>query len=99
MSAMLKTPQKSVKLEEVQGLMRKLAVYGLGVYVPHIHTDASGFAPLPKDMVSVEHNMKTSFKPFAEVAEMELEPVGWVWNDGVKLAMGCQIDFVSGGCG
>ena len=78
----LRTAQEAIQLPEVQEMMRKLSVYNLGVFMPHMHDDSGGFRASSDKFVQVEKGMRVSFAPTEEI-EKEQErylPTGWVWN-------------------
>ena len=69
----------SVDLPEVQEMMERLSQFGLGIMVPHCHTDVLDFAPLPNGMVQIENNLQISFKNRNDIGKHVI-PVGWRWN-------------------
>src|SRR5579871_4345039 len=82
----LKLAQESINLPEVQEMLRKLADYNLGIYMPHMHNEGTGaFQPLTSGITQVEDGLKVSFKPEGECvdsAERSYLPVGWYWKAG-----------------
>ena len=79
----------SVDLPEVQEMMRRLSQFGLGIMVPHYHTDEENFAPLPNGMVQFENDLQVSFKNRSEIGEHVI-PVGWRWKqESVEAIMIC----------
>jgi hypothetical protein len=73
--------QYAIYLPEVQEMMRKLAAYHLGVYMPHMHDEKTGaFQPLPAGVIQVEDNLQVSFQA-VEPPEGSFVPVAWVWRD------------------
>jgi hypothetical protein len=85
----LRTAQEAIQLPEVQEMMRKLSVYNLGVFMPHMHDDSGGFQPSSEKFIQVEKGMRVSFAPTEEV-EKEQErylPTGWVWNANLPTPM------------
>ncbi len=94
----LQVALRAVETEEVQNIIRALAKYNLGVFMPHSHKKGdgktgNGFEPLPPDMMSVEDDLITSFIPRHEmVASGHGVPTGWRWIDSeavVCVASGC----------
>lgn len=85
----LRTAQQAIQLPEVQEMMRKLAVYNLGVFMPHMHDDAGRFQPSSEKYVQVEKGMRVSFAPTEEIEKEEERylPVGWVWNADLPTPM------------
>src|SRR5438067_11751046 len=47
---------------EVQVMLERLARFGLGIAVPHMHNEAGKFLPLPADTVSFEEGVRVSFR-------------------------------------
>lgn len=86
--------QRAVLLPEVQEMMKKLAEYNLGVYMPHIHEDEDGeFAAMPDGVVQVESGLEVTFHQTSELEERKttLIPVGWFWRDGTpSIYAGCS---------
>jgi hypothetical protein len=78
----LRKAQEAIQLPEVQEMMRKLSVYNLGVFMPHMHDDRGGFTPSSDKFVQVEKGMRVSFAPTEEIEKEEDRylPTGWVWN-------------------
>jgi hypothetical protein len=85
--------QDAIQLPEVQEMMRKLAAYHLGVYMPHMHDDKGALRPLPEGITQVEDNLKVSFQSAANSAEDPLGlsyiPVAWFWRDGPTPGATC----------
>ena len=76
--------QKSINAmqhPDVQSAMKLLGQHGLGVFLPHIHTD-DGMEPLPAHMVQLEQELRVSFVPIGTPALEKAIPVGWVWDNG-----------------
>jgi len=90
----IKQALESVKLAEVQELIRKISSYGLAVALPHSHAPNGSFLPLPEDKVQFESKLKISF---VDLNAKELEnsiPVMWRWNDEVESVASCALcDF------
>jgi hypothetical protein len=78
--------QKSIRLPEVQEMLKRLSAYNLGICMPHMHDEATGaFAPLPDDVVQVEDAMAVTFRPREPAsAEEFFLPVGWVWREKAR---------------
>ena len=48
----LKRAQTAIHLPEVQDMLRRLSEYKLGIFMPHVHDDATGdFLLLPDDVM------------------------------------------------
>lgn len=77
---------------EIQKIAERLAHFGLGIALPHMHTAAEDFADLPPDMVQVEQAGVVSFIQRTEAYSLGLIPVGWRWiaGDGLTVAAGCS---------
>jgi hypothetical protein len=65
---------------EVQEIVRRLADFGLGVTVPHVHSIEAEFAPMPHDIVQVETNMVVSFAKRSGFLATSYVPVAWRWD-------------------
>ncbi len=79
----------NVDKPEVQKLIRELSHYGLGVFMPHMHTD-NGFEPLPSHMVQLEGDLKVSFVLDSDERLKGASPVGWVWDsERSRVATAC----------
>jgi hypothetical protein len=85
----LRTAQEAIELPEVQEMMRKLSVYNLGVFMPHMHDSSGRFQPSSEKFVQVEKGMRVSFAPTEEIEKEEERylPVGWVWNADLPTPM------------
>lgn len=76
---------------EIQDIAKRLAQWGLGIAMPHMHTTVQDFADLPEDVVQVETAGVVSFRPRAEAQEAGLVPVGWRWQEqGLAMTAGCS---------
>ncbi len=76
---------------EIQEIAKKLAQWGLGIAMPHMHTAKEDFAGLPDDIVQVETAGVVSFRPRKEAEAAGLIPVGWRWHDqGLTVVAGCS---------
>ena len=81
----LRTAQESIHLPEVQEMLRRLAEYKLGIFMPHRHDEQTGeFQPLPDEVVQVESGLEVSFQPMQEIVNQadRYLPVGWFWRAG-----------------
>ena len=81
----LSTAQAAIHLPEVQAMLRRLAEYKLGIFMPHMHGEQiGGFQPLPPDLMQVESGLEVSFRPTGEIASQphRFLPVGWFWRAG-----------------
>ena len=57
----LKIAQEAMLLPDVQEMLRKLSDYQLGIFMPHMHGEASGeFQPLPEGILQVESGLEVS---------------------------------------
>lgn len=74
--------RRAIELPEVQEMMRKLAAYNLGIYMPHMHDVKTGaFKVLPAGVTQVEDNLKISFQS-VDPQGRSYVPVAWLWRDG-----------------
>ena len=83
----LRTAQQAIHLPEVQEMLRRLAEYQLGIFMPHRHNEQTGeFQPLPDEVVQVESGLEVSFQPMQEIANQidRYLPVGWLWRAGAS---------------
>lgn len=83
----LATAQDAIYLPEVQEILRKLADYNLGIFMPHMHDESTGeFQPLPAGVMQVESGLQVSFPATGEVASQAIRflPVGWSWRAGAS---------------
>jgi hypothetical protein len=87
----LKVAQNAINLPEVQEMMKKLATYNLGVFMPHQHNEQSGdFEELPVGVVQMENDLKISFLSTAASEAVKSLPVGWIWQkNGIKASATC----------
>ena len=100
----LNAAQEAIHFPEVQEMLRKLSMHGLGIFMPHMHDEQTGeFQPLPDQVTQVESGLAVSFQPADEVAKQtdQFLPVGWVWRAAAcSTAAACdmiQNDSVDGG--
>lgn len=89
----LRKAQEAIGLPEVQEMIKNLAKYNLGVYMPHKHDEETGgFEVLPNDQVQIEDDLTVSFSSRKQSKEMNSLPVGWTWiNDGVHNSAECSM--------
>ena len=87
MTKFIEDAQIAIEEPEVQEILQRLSKYGLGVFVPHMHTEEEEFAELPIGFVQVETNLKVSFLPESEATGV---PVGWRWNEKNMVASRCS---------
>ena len=96
----LSTAQAAIHLPEVQAMLRRLAEYELGIFMPHMHGEqAGGFQPLPADLMQVESGLAVSFRPTGEIANQPYRflPVGWFWRAGAAAPVAaCEMDAEQG---
>jgi hypothetical protein len=85
----LRTAQEAIQLPEVQEMMRKLAVYNLGIFMPHMHDTSGRFQPSSEKFIQVEKGLRVSFAPTEEIEKEEERylPTGWVWNADLPTPM------------
>jgi hypothetical protein len=88
MSAMVEKAQTAMEEPEVLDMLKRLSAYGLGIYLPHMHTETEDFVPLPKGMVQLEKNLVVSF---CEESEAHGSTVGWVWDGDLQAAQRCTV--------
>ena len=89
MTGMVEGAIEAVNTPEVQAMIKVLNQYGLGVFMPHIHTE-NGFEPLPRDKVQLEGDLKVSFVDAHDPNLTGASPVGWVWDEkGARIATAC----------
>ncbi|KFI22270.1 hypothetical protein [Nitrosococcus oceani] len=67
---------ENINEPEVQKMLKRLSEYGLGIMVPHSHTEDDGFAPLPKGKVQFERNVEVTF-PNSDDVPAHATIVGW----------------------
>ena len=96
----LKTAQAAMQLPEVQGMLRRLSAYQLGIFMPHQHDDGTGeFQSLPDEVMQVESGRAVSFERLDEIARRteSFLPVGWRWHAGsVSVAAACEMATQAG---
>lgn len=83
----LRTAQEAIHLPEVQEMLRRLAEYKLGIFMPHMHDEQTGeFQSLPDEVMQVESGLEVSFQPTEEIANQtdRFLPVGWFWRAGAS---------------
>ena len=81
----LKIAQDAMQLPDVQEMLRKLSEYQLGIFMPHMHDEASGeFQPLPAGILQVESGLEVSFLTAGEIVNQtnRFLPVAWTWQAG-----------------
>lgn len=89
----LRKAQQAIELPEVQEIIKKLAKYNLGVYMPHRHNEENGgFEVLPCDQVQIENDLKVTFSSREESNNMNSLPVGWTWQkNGIMGSAACSM--------
>jgi hypothetical protein len=75
---------------EVLAMMERLAQYGLGVCVPHMHTATDAMASLPEGTVQYEENLGVSFRREDDPAVLAAQPVSWFWANGPRVTGRCR---------
>jgi len=75
--------QSAIHLPEVQEMLKKLAQYNLGVFMPHMHGEGSGeFQVLPRGVVQLEDGLRVSFVQEESISDPDsYVPIGWVWGE------------------
>jgi len=84
------TAQEAINLPEVQEMLRRLAEYKLGIFMPHMHDEHTGeFQLLPDDVMQVESGLEVSFQPLEGLANQtdRFLPVGWGWRAGASIPL------------
>ena len=77
----LKIAQEAINNPEVQEMIKKLAQFNLGVFMPHQHNQTTGdFEMLEDGMMQMENDLEVSFVPINNTAPNTFLPVGWVWK-------------------
>ena len=85
----LEIAQRAIDLPEVQEMIRRLAAYNLGVYMPHMHDVSTGaMQVLPEGMFQVEDDLKVSFQR-TDPPGGTYVPVAWIWRDGAVPGAKC----------
>jgi hypothetical protein len=86
----MRIAQKAIKTKEVQGIIKQLARYNLGVCMPHMHVRDGDFSELPPAMISLER--KADFIRAKDADPVNTLPVAWRWKNGAVVAAGsCHI--------
>jgi hypothetical protein len=101
MSEMMTRAAAAVNKPEVQEMLQKLAEHGLGVFIPHMHTENEGFEPLPSGMVQMESDLVVTFVPETDPVLKNATMVGWVWDKGQAKVVGkcaCRAMHYPGNC-
>jgi hypothetical protein len=82
-------------LPEVQDMLRKLADYKLGIFMPHMHDEQTGdLQSMPDELMQVESSLNVSFKASKEIAGQtdRFIPVGWAWRAGaIATVTACEM--------
>ena len=96
----LQVAQRAIALPEVQEMLRRLADFNLGIYMPHLHEEGTGrFLPQPYDMIQVEQGLKVTFQTEEQLAQQSgpVVQVGWAWRkDAVVPSAGCVAKCIGG---
>ncbi|MBK7568311.1 MAG: hypothetical protein IPI31_10870 [Bacteroidetes bacterium] len=87
----LKIAQEAINNPEVQEMIKKLAQFNLGVFMPHQHNQTTGdFELLEDGMMQMENDLEVSFVPINNTDPNTFLPVGWVWKfDGLNESAAC----------
>ena len=79
----------SLERNSFESIAKQLAVYGLGISVPHMHTPAGKIVPLPNEFISLEQDLAVTFQ-LKDRTPNSMIPVGWRWtDDGLSVWAGC----------
>ena len=84
----IRRAMESINLPQVQEMLRKLSEFGLGICIPHQHTEDMDFDYQPDDVVQVEENCHVRW-----VARSDFEsggqfvPVAWRWSEAKNGAL------------
>lgn len=82
--------REAVQIPEVQGMIKRLSEYGLGVYVPHMYDPAtSEIIPLPPNMVKLEEELEVSFVDRSVTEAFDGPAVAWFWDEEMQIVAGC----------
>lgn len=88
-TGMMLKARQAVDSPEIQAIIQQLGKHGLGVFIPHAHT-SEGFVPLPRDVISMESDLKVSFVTADDPILGDATVVGWVWDsDAARVAAAC----------
>ncbi len=85
--SVLQTAQAAIKNPDVQEMLRKLSEYKLGIFMPHMHEQATGeFMALPDGVMQIESGSEVTFQSSQEIARQTSRflPVGWIWQAGAS---------------
>ncbi len=75
---------------EVQGMIKRLANFGLGVCWPHMHVNGK-MVPLKSGIVSYENEkQEVAFLPSDDERVTSSAPVGWRWDSGLDAIAACH---------
>ena len=98
--AALIVAQEAINLPEIEAMLRRLAEFELGIFMPHMHDEQSGdFQRLRDGLVQVESGLEVSFQPLQGISSQKdrFLPVGWVWRAGAPTpAVVCEMVFQAG---
>lgn len=87
--------QQAIGLPEVQEILRRLAEFKLGIFMPHSHDEHTGdFQALPDEVIQVESGLAVSFQASEEIASQpdRFLPVGWCWRAGAAtVSAACEM--------
>lgn len=92
----LRLAQQAIKTPELERIMKTLAKYGLGVCMPHMHTQEQDFAEQPANVVQVEKNMQVSFEDATAHKTTPRLAVAWRWQkdeDRIAVVQECSYDI------
>ena len=86
----LRTAQDAIHFPEVHEMLRRLAEFRLGIFMPHMHDEKTGeFQPIPDQVMQVESGLEVSFQSAEKIASQadRFLPVGWVWRAGASTPL------------
>ncbi|MEZ4618218.1 MAG: hypothetical protein R2867_22265 [Caldilineaceae bacterium] len=84
MNRTLERAQDAINDPVVKDCLEKLAEFGLGVFIPHIHLENGRMEPLPEGYVQIERNLQVSFSQEGDLQNEQMIAVGWFWDEKIK---------------
>lgn len=88
LDAALVAAQDALHRPDVQEMVKRLAAFNLGVFMPHMHDADGNMEPLPEGIVQVEdENLQVAFMPqeqTIETPERAYMPVAWRWSEATQ---------------
>lgn len=87
---------ESINNDHVQDMIKHLSSYGLGVCIPHMHTNSGEIISLPSGVVQKESSLQISFTDDSLVNSFDT-PVAWRWNNnGIEVIAYCKLEYPDG---